>query len=1034
MMQLNKQQQKAYNAKKQNMIVSASAGTGKTTLISQRLAHLIVDENISIDDVLVMSFTEFAASELKEKLANALKERIQTNQDKEDYILNQIALIPSSLVCTMHSFCLDVIKNYSYALTIDPLLVGNVATDSQIANFEQMAMDRTLADVSKYNDLINVLCSRVEDISNLTKSIKIISNQLENQANKEEYFNRIINIYENLAVGKLVEPLASTYQQLVNNKVEEALSLLAEIKNYFSLAKKGNEEFLGIYEDITNGLKCYRIEQSSKNLELFNVALPTRYKEKEEDETITNSWNKASKNYKATIKELVEISQQRNNVQAYGKATTNYIKQLIELTRNYLNNYQQIKQEYHYIDYGDMEDFAFEILKNNEDVADELRNRFKEIIIDEYQDTNEKQEAVIQLICRDNNVFRVGDVKQSIYGFRGSKPDIMKAFTAKASENELTNLIQNFRCDQSIINFTNEMFAQLMNLIDPDSFLRQDKIEAGSTKQAENNNIVKFYRLSVDDKDKANIKNRKMCSFITNQIIDLHDNKHVDYNKITILTRKNKTKYLLKDYLASKNIPCFCSYDGGFYNDEAVNSCISLLSLIVDRQDTMSLIDVLAGPIFHYSYDEISLYHLDKDKLSLYDYLRSINHDVSVFVEHLADVYRKKGIIDVVNEIYSYNSFYYSRTSTNQRSNLDELYQIIISLSAKDASLINLLNYFKIERSENDKKDAMYISKRDDVVSIMTIHQSKGLENDNVIIAEFASKAAQPNALIIDDDLGFCFDFVELPKRIKIANLYRSLILFNKEYKELKEENRLLYVATTRAKKRLILVSFDEDLENKEFNYHNVLAAKDYSDRFLLAANKKPYLKKLFEVENVDVDDCDVNIDYPHKEYQIVKYEGETNKADKIAPSKTHVREIHNLNFDYHGDVRGTNMHKAIELSGLTYDENMIAGIDLENDDLAKIKAFYDNELTKSLVNYQHYHELPYLDQGVNGIIDLLVISKETIYIIDFKSDVNVNKEILKERYIDQLQAYKDVISKAYPKYDVKTLIYSFDLNEYVEV
>ncbi len=1047
---LNQSQKIAANTDGKNIIVSASAGTGKTTLLIERIIRLITEKYYGVDDLLVMSFTRAAAEELKVKLADRLRQAITDHPEKTQFLQQQLAKLPLASICTIDSFCLDVVKKYGYILDVDPALADNVMDNSQIELFKERAMNITLSDLGQYHDLVSVMCARVEDISPLQDAIYYLSSFMNNLEDEDKWIQQVMD----------------TYSQMQNNVINEDLdryisrhlliSLQKSLNSYYRLYHLYTDYFTDAMVPVhQDNLNLYR--QGQQLLEEGNyidagllcetistISFPRLSGKKDFTDEQKQADSLIGRN-KTIFKEgLKEISSFSQSVFCHqGQQAAQYVRQLLQLTREYRNNLRELKAEAAVMDYSDMEHYAVEILKAKGGIiADEYRSRFREIMVDEYQDSSQPQENLVRLICRENNVFRVGDIKQSIYGFRNAKPELMKSLIRNQGENDLiVSLNENYRSKANILEMSNHIFTELMNVNDKNTFVQQDNFKPGAAGQYEDTIPVRITRLDADDSYSRRQKNIMLAQHVATLIRDMHDRENLSYNNFVILIRNNKNKPLLKDALTALNIPAHVSYDEGFFTDPAVSTVISLLKLIQDPNDNFSVIDVLRGPIFSFSDEQIARLQIEYPELSWFEKAgRSQPYNrLNELVNDLKDKAEDIPVTDLITEIFRYDDWYFNNITASSRENLDQLYNMVIDFSRKNTTVSNLIEYFQLQQRV-EKAEASSTSEKDDVVRVMTIHHSKGLQFRYLFFIDFSNDitASKEKGLIADEQLGISMKNISLPYRVEHQNLYYDVMKTKKKLEALDEELRLLYVAITRAEKYLNII-YCPDKENsfEEMNLYSLINSENTYVPWILSALKNygsDYVMEKVQLTGF----TPVSKPQDDRSYQFTRYSYQQSEAEQYTPSST--ESVRMMPLDYNikpGALRGTLMHKTVETLGLReVSEDEIKG--LSREDTRIMMNFYRHPFTRELSGYQVYHELPFicrLENGfVNGIIDLLVESDQEVYLIDFKSDRYVDAEILQQRYHSQLEAYYRVVRSSYPDRPVSTWIYSFYLNDYVRI
>lgn len=1054
-MGLNSQQARinAIENRNHNIIVPASAGTGKTTTLTARIIEYI-KEGKDIDNYLIVSFTEAAANELKERISNELKDNI--NKDNEKHFKNQLAKLPLANISTIHSFCLDVIKKYGYIKNIDPAIAGKLGNDGILKQLQNKALDKAL-DYKNNNELIYVLNDRSEDISNIRNIIENIDRFTQNLEDYDKWKIDLFDSYDAFKnknwdkypidlkkdLNKKIDELESSFntqKQLIERNCKPEAAAVKSFNN----AQAGVND---LFERARKYINDYEFEKLGRLFIDYEGLPSVRVTGEDEDDKINRKY--LANKYKETIDELKDYVCFEEAVDK----TYEYIKKLLQISDNYRLYYNELKKEEDIIDFQDMLNIALDIL--NEDLISEIyRNKFTEIMVDEYQDTNQLQEKIIGAIKKDNNVFRVGDVKQSIFRFQNAKPALMKAFIDKKSKNDIVLPLQyNYRSKSNIREFANYIFNKLMNIGENtydkniDDLLLDPEFEINDSEGMQIQLVHIPDKKQIDDKE-VSLKNKEkihyICTYISNEICKLkNNNDDIKWSDFVILVRTNAYKTTLKRYLNERNVPVFTKAKTGFFSDEAVSCVMSILNLIL-TDSKLHAFNVLTSSMFKKSYEDIAR---NKDLLDLS--IKDDNNDLYCFIQELKQYQNDHTLSELLNKIYANNDYYMEKVNSFERSNLDSLYKIVEDYEKEDNNLKNLVSYLSTYKTI-DREEANSFNNKDNVVQIMTIHQSKGLEFKYVFLADFFFRYNDKHnsQVQFNEKYGMAMNYTNLPYKVRYPNVYYNLIKRQNKYEDFAEELRLLYVAVTRASIGLYVVGMYKD-------EYLTLSEEDLYKKGMLtwietALNNSPLeILNLYNRPPVTLEELD-EADEKAQKIDKDKFLKETfskeliSKQDiSLSPSQMEDRYINTLNFDVEpGARRGSIMHKAIELLGIkdvkSEDIDKL-GLDISKQDNEKIIRFYNNEFTQTLFDNNNYHErtsiyLNEYNEVSNGIIDLLSISDDVVYIIDFKSDKNTTREKLVEKYQLQQNAYYIVVKNYYKNTEVKMYLYSFELDEYIEV
>ena len=1054
---LKDDQFKAVNTNDKNILISASAGTGKSFVLVNRLLKRILCHELEIDEVVVMTFTKDAAAELQVKLMKALSEnrdaaRSVGDRETEEYLTSQIAKLPSASISTIHSFCFDLVRKYGYAIGMDPDGLGNVMDDSDTALYQQMALEKIQSEVLKYPDLITTFCTRPESLDPLNEKITALAAKRFELPDYQSWKKKVFRLYDDIENSKDI-PLLS--QIAVNdviaslpeaiNSCERMIEFYHDMLTYTVLNNKNDpDQLLGYYLDFYNSLKSNQSDLSWKDIVNGYELLQTRTFNfpglKNLDEDDKKTFEALKKEVKALCEKIKEARENFETLPAICRKTRKTVEDLFTLSELYYDTLQQLKAEAGLISFDDMGTLAIEILKH-ENIANEVRNKYKEIMVDEYQDSSNEQEELVQLIANGNNVFRVGDIKQAIYGFRGTKPEIMMNLIRNITENDaLYHLKTSFRSADSVIKFSNYLFNVLMNLQNEETYVPDNDDLELAPKNKEKNTKVEIQKLDFSEEYNIAEKRDMLCKFVAADIQSLVESGKRKYGDFMLLVRKNRHKEMLRDYFSSYGMPAIASVKHGFFNDEAVSTVVSLLHLLLDESDQIHLINVLRGPLFNYTDDDLAAYYLDNGQITLSEE-SSLTSGVCELLKRLKET---ASLTELMIAIFKENNFYLEKISSKQRDNLDSLFRLVTEFLKNETGLSNLV-YYLDKQSTSDREEATSLAAGDNAIRVMTIHQSKGLSAKYVYLIDFNTKPKTSDGLC-DDELGVAVELIYAPENVRVKNPLKDYFIKKKKIQEdIAEEIRLLYVAVTRAEDQLKFIYF-ENKPLKALSF-SALHSSNYATWIMGAIEheaetsiknfcviKEP-VTSFTELPEVSVKDTFRHID--------VLPPATNSKAEEMAVA--HGKDysvVYPLNYDKpSGAARGTAMHRAIELLGIrriTMDDINELNLPLGYYDKKQIMAFYENDFTVSLMDNENRHEYPYISlvNGIpsNGVIDLYSESPDTSYIIDFKSDKYITEDDLKERYTAQLKTYADIIRASHKNKEVKAYIYSFYLNRYIYI
>ena len=1008
-MKWTNEQLKAINESGKNIIVSAGAGSGKTAVLTERVITKL-NSGIKINELLILTFTNLAAHEMKERIKKALIK----NEDKEN-----LNLIDSSYITTFDSFSLSIVKKYHYLLNLTP----NVKiVDSSIINLKQLEFIDEIFD-NLYNDnnknfikLISDFC--VKDDKEIKKYILSINQKLNMKYDKINYLNSYISdFYSSLNIKKII----NEYMSIIYNKITFIQENLKEI-----LCLDSQEYSKKLSNSLNNLICCKDYDTILSNL---NVKLPTLPKNRDDikfyKENISN-----------TLKELKDIMEYDSEEHLINTlySTKEYIESIIEIIKKVdkkTNEYKLLNEQY---EFNDIALFAINLFKTNDDVRLETMNSFKEILIDEYQDTNDIGEEFISLISN-NNVYMVGDIKQSIYRFRNANPNLFKTKYSNYMNNIdglKIDLNKNFRSRKEVLNCINLIFQNVMSEdIGGAEYNNNHAMIFGNNSFIDNNlnNDLEIYTYEPNDYKKEEIEAFIIANDIKNKIknkykvsdksFDLRDAKYEDF---TILVDRSSNFDLFKTIFEHMEIPLELVRDESITDDVILTVLKNILNLIIkiksqtyDDEFKFYYVSIARSFLVEYSDKEI------------YNYLNNINKNELINKINKLSYFEDISIIDLIDEIIDEFNIYEKIIKIGNISSritmLDYLKQIAANFSENGSTIyefIDYLNKISKEQFEIKYKSSMTSSNS---VKMMTMHKSKGLEFKICyfpMIYKSFNISDLKEKFLYDDTYGLISPYFDSG----IGEIITKKLLREKYIKEeISEKIRLFYVALTRSKEKMIIVSplLKENKKSKLTyrSFYDVLCSVPF-DKYINNIN----LDEIYMTRNYNLKkdknvlfNNDVKINVLNLEIENTAMEDKS--FSKQTSDLATIEEYNNISL-------GKYMHYLLEI------------IDFKNPNYENIEPFYknkieqllNNELLKDIANCKIYKEYEFIYEEdcikYHGIIDLMIEHDNYIDIVDYKL-----KNTLDENYIQQLKGYKKYIEKLSNK-KCNTYLYSI-INETIK-
>lgn len=1015
------EQKEAIEKSGSNIIVSAGAGSGKTAVLSERVIYKI-ENGIHVNELLILTFTKAAAAEMKD--------RIRKKISKREEFKSELDLINSAYITTFDSFALSIVKRYHYLLNITNNI--NITDDSIVQICKNKILDETFEELYALEDeeFIKLIKERtIKNDKTIRTNILKLGNIIDGYIDPDAFYNYVLNEFY---TEENINDLIDEYRELLKEKYKCVLMEYDNMSYYFDsdyLSKIDLSDLVN-FDDFTF-VSTFRLPSVPRNTE----------------EEAKNAKNKL----KLSIDELLDYKKYGdiNKIKENILSTYDDVKTIIKIIKKYLNKLNKYKSEEGIYTFNDIASMAIKILSDNEDVRNELKYSFKEIMIDEYQDTNDVQDKFISLI-ENNNVYMVGDIKQSIYKFRGSNPSIFMDKYNSYSKNingYKIDLIKNFRSRSQVLNNINRMFELLMDDdIGGARYKESHEMIYGNTSydnetfndfnydasilEYENetneysNNEIEIFTIAKDIKEKMSSNfmvfdkdTSKMRKATYNDFVIILDRSKYfdDYKKIfeymgiplTIL--KDDKLNVNNDILLIKNILDFIiRINDGDFNQEFKYDFISIArSFLYEYSDSL-IFEIFANN----SFKETSIF---KD----FSNIKSINSKIcSTIYEEIID------ISDFYNKLYKVGDY------ENVNARLETLYNLSNNLNELGYTIYDFRDY--LNNIIEIGIDIKYSSYKDnsDSVKVMTIHKSKGLEYPVCYFADINHKfniSDMKDLVIADKKYGLILPATVEENNSIIKELYKNSYL--KE--EISEKIRLFYVALTRAREKIIIILPSMETFKYEKDENGVILSllrKKFIKLSDLIYGIKEYLPEYFESINIEKLNLSKNYLYKKKIEELKSFDidkidvNEINIHNEVVDEEHFSKETHELlTIENRTNMRyGTHFHEVLELFDFKKKNYEVIS---EEFIVNKIKHMLMNPIFNDIENANIYkeYEFYYSESNVNyhGIIDLMIEHDDHIDIIDYKL-----KNTTDSNYIKQLNGYKKYIESISEK-NVNLYLYS---------
>ncbi len=841
-------QKDAINAPTADILVSAAAGSGKTAVLTERIIKTLLDgeSTVGIKDMLVVTFTKAAASELKTKIANAVANAYAENPSNR-FLRKQLMDVENAQISTIHSFCADLIKEFSQKLSL-PLSM-RIGDSAEVKLLYKNAMDSVIE--SRYENDRQMFNTFVENFVSLRDGVlcdtlmsfyETLLSYPEGIEYIKESANKLMlvanNGFEGSAYAKIIASELQNIAKYCQNQAEQIFDFIADDEK-FSLQKPVIESDIAFFKAIEREAPSgvYALSRLVKGYSFKSLAKVSKSEKTEEYERAIAKRNK----YKGIIKEfnVKYFSQDDESIKESAEKSAEFCTQLYITLSQYEKEITSEKLKRGILDYNDLERYAHRLLREKGEISESAKiiaSRYKQIYIDEYQDISPLQDEIFTAIGN-SNIFMVGDIKQSIYGFRGSAPDLFASYRDKYPDYDKGNsqkklrifLTDNFRCDKNVIDFSNMVFDSLFNHdMATVKYLPEDALSF-KKKESSNDKVEIAVVECCDTEDKKEKEARYVASRVAEYMRSGIKGKDI---AVMLRSAKGRIEYYKRAF-EEYGIKYVTDAKTNLFEIPAVMLAISALSVIDNVWDSISLAAVMKSPIFGFDVSELALLGMES-KAPLYSSVKAYaeSHDNGLaektrhFLKKLADwkeAAKESSSDELLRYLYSDSSLYailkaHAEDKKALSDSLDALYMIAADFES-NGFRGNSAFVRHLARLRNEKMSAeseLTSSDDENKVSLITIHHSKGLEYEICFLSGMSGKMNNSDSkqeLICDRELGVCLKLRDSQGYIKYDTPMRKASAIAVTRRAIEEEMRVLYVALTRAKRKLILTAATDDYE-----------------------------------------------------------------------------------------------------------------------------------------------------------------------------------------------------------------------------
>jgi len=1102
------EQSQAIHEKGSNILVAAAAGSGKTAVLVERIINKIIEEEIDIDKLLVVTFTNAAASEMRERILNAIYKKIE-EEPTNLRLQKQITLLNKSNICTIHSFCLDVIRNNFYEINISPnFRIGDTA---EIELLKEEVLDELFEDLYLKEDegflkLLEIYTSYKDD-EPLKDIVKSIYNFIQSAPFPEKWLAEKVKLFdidiENTDFAETVwgKIILNNYKECIEEnilglkKIKKELEAENELEKFSQAIRLDIENLESLLVNLNSWDKSYELAKtfsfvrwpSSKKI---NSETPAFVKEKRD---MINAKFKKLKDSIFIYTSAEVLSDLKNMYEVLN------LLQAIILKFN--ENYKKAKLERNIIDFNDIEHLALKILIKDEDgkyvpseIAKKYQDKFEEIAIDEYQDSNMVQEYILTSISKGNNIFMVGDVKQSIYKFRQAMPELFlnkyKTYKLKKEKTEADDLkiqlFKNFRSRKNILDTTNIIFQEIMSKDLGDVDYNEDEyLNLGANyeePQLENIdfagkteiNIINLEDTTKDSQEdeEDNVKTERIENSISearyvaqkiNELINSNyyvlDKKEgyrkVTYKDIVVLLRSTtELSPIYEKEISDLGMPVYSETSTEYLNSVEIQLIMSCLKIIDNPMQDIPLVTVMRSMIGGFTDNDLIEIRLADKYENFYESIvkariqvnEELRNKIDSFLE-LINQWREASeflaLDELIWKIYMDTGYYnYVGLMQNgklRQANLKMLFERAKQYeSATFKGVFNFINFIdKLKLRNNDLGAAKIIGENENVIRIMSIHKSKGLEFPVVFLSStgknFNLKDLREK-ILIHQEIGFGPNYENSELKIEYPTLAKEAIKMVSKRESISEEMRVLYVALTRAKEKLIITGIEKDLQksieskekelqiyesedNSKINPKILESYKSYLDWIELV-----YLKN--KIKNSDIFEFNV---VSKTEILNQTVESETERKDVLKDiankkvSKENMEKIKNIlewEYKYKDSTEMPSELSVSKIKELSKDTEEKIGITLkkpnfliEKTELTPAEKGTIMHLCLQKLNYKEEYNLEKLKNMVNNLVNKEIILPKEAESVNYNKILaflssNIWKEMQTAKVVEQEKAF----------------------------
>ena len=918
------EQQQVIDLRNRNILVSAAAGSGKTAVLVERIVKIITDKNhpVDIDHLLIVTFTNAAAAEMRERIGNAIEKALD-EQPGDEHLLRQLTLIHNAQITTIDSFCLYVVRNHFHEIDLEPNF--RIGDEGELKLLREDVLGKVLEQnyeepSEAFSDFVEGYASGRTDAA-LNEMILQLYEFSRSYPWPEKWLDSFVGIYrienrEELDRAEWLAPLTQNIRFVLKDceqLLKQALAVTQQDDGP-DMYEKAVRSDLEKYESLSKLTSFCELSVALSDIKYDRLASSRGFEGDPDKLELVKSLREQAKDVvKKLCKQYFFCSPEMMIEQL--ERTEPMLEEVVRLTKQFADEFAAAKRRKNLVDFHDVEHFALQILVDEETekvkkTAEEFRDTFEEIMIDEYQDSNEVQETLLRSISREergeNNIFMVGDVKQSIYRFRLARPELfMKKYDSYSLEESTTQRIdlhKNFRSREEVLTCTNDIFYKIMaRSLGNVEYDAEAALYPGASYPVSADFIPEILLADSNDEllEDTELTDKKTleAKIVAEEIKHLMKTQPVTdkaagtlraarYSDIVILLRSlSGWADSLVEVLNENGIPAHTVSSTGYFSTVEVQTVLSMLRLLDNPRQDIPMAAVLRSPMAGLTDEELAVLRLEDGSVPFHEAVLELaeglyeedgqkeisdseadseadqkqgrnadgkkEDDIETTAHRkLLKFYKKyrqlrqlvpdtpiHELIEIILRETGYGHYVAAMPAGSRRTaNLNMLLEKAAAYEKTSyKGLFHFVRYIdELQKYDVDFGEADMVGENEDVVRIMSIHKSKGLEFPIVIVSGMGknfNKQDTRSKMVLHPELGIGLDYMDGKKRIKSSTIAKKAIAKQIELENLGEELRVLYVALTRAKEKLILTGTLKDAAEKLEFYRQQANLSKAADR-----------------------------------------------------------------------------------------------------------------------------------------------------------------------------------------------------------